>query len=615
MCGVVAVWSYQPGGGAIDQREVDTIRDSMSRRGPDGAGTWVGDQARLALAHRRLAIIGLGEQGHQPMVLDSLCRGGTGPLAVSYNGEIYNHQALRRELETGGHHFSGSSDTEVLLHLYEEEGIAIVDRLRGMFAFALWDGAARQLHLARDPLGIKPLYFADDGATIRVASQARALLESPAVAKSTDDAALAGFLVFGSIPEPRTAWTSIRALGAGSTMTIDATGNHRSQRYFSLSRLLADAETAAAFDATEAPASMFAETAQAHLVADVDVGVFLSAGIDSASLLGLASAGGRQMHAVTLGFDEFSGAADDEVPLARLVADRYDALHDVRRVSHHDFAAWLTSILSDMDQPSIDGLNTWMVAHAAASSGLKVALSGIGGDEFLAGYPTFQSVPALVRRLGAVASVPRIGPSLRQVAYPLVRSRSPKLAGVVEYADTLAHAWLLRRAVLMPWELSGVLGAERAEAALTALDIDGVLDDALRDGPRGPTATVAALEGGLYLRNQLLRDADWAGMAHSLEIRVPLTDIRLVSAVAPLLARHWTPPAGKQALAGAPNPALPPEVASRPKTGFSVPMAQWATMLPDHDRWRSVPTLAHPACRWARRWAYTVADSFAMIGP
>jgi asparagine synthase (glutamine-hydrolysing) len=624
MCGVVGVWRYGEGPGAVDVAEVEAIRDSMTARGPDGAGTWVAEGGRVVLAHRRLAIIGLGQQGHQPMVL-SRCRtdatsppGGHdgGEIAISYNGELYDYEALRRGLVARGHRFVGSSDTEVLLHLYEEDGIAMVRGLRGMFAFALWDGTTRELHLARDPLGIKPLYVADDGTTIRVASQARALLASPAVDRSSDEGALAALLVFGSIPEPRTAWGGIQSVGAGTAVTVQTGGRRSIVQYFSLARSLADAEHTAfrgppGDDSTVA--ASLAASVQAHMVADVEVGVFLSGGIDSTSILGLASAGGRELHAITLGFDEFAGSADDEAPLAEMAARRYGAHHEVVHVGRSQFASWLPTMLSDMDQPTVDGLNTWMVAQAAAASGLKVALSGMGGDEFLGGYPSFLTVPRLVRRLRSVASVPGVGPAARAVTWPVLQSRMPKAAGLIEYADTLAHGWLLRRSVFMPYELAGVLGRERATSALAALDIDGVLRAALDGGPRGGLATVAALEGGCYLRNQLLRDADWAGMAHSLEIRVPLTDVDLLATVAPSLSARWVPPAGKRVLAASPTPELPTEISERSKTGFSVPMAAWATSLADYDSWRSVPALAHPRCSWARRWAHTVAGCFGML--
>ena len=614
MCGVVGMFRYGQGERGIDPEEVLVVRDAMTTRGPDGAGVWFSEDHRVALAHRRLAIIGLGEQGAQPMALRTRCSGADDCLVVTFNGEIYNYRELRRHLEERCHHLRSQTDTEVLLHLYEEYGSEFVDFLRGMYAFALFDGRANTMLLARDPLGIKPLYLADDGDTIRVASRARALLESPSVSHATSDAALAALLVFGNIPEPLTAWSDIRAIPSGSTITIQRDGNSSVRSFYSLSEEITRAEQIPVPESVdELVRDSLSDSVNAHMVSDVDVGVFLSAGIDSSAVLGLAAEHKQSLHAVTIGFEEFAGSNVDEVPLARVVADTYGARHTVDVVTRDDFSSWLPMMLSDMDQPSIDGLNSWLVARAAASQGLKVSLSGIGGDEFLGGYSTFVTVPTWYHRLRPAASLPGLGRVSRRLSAPALRSRKPKGAGMLEYGDSLAHVWLLRRSVQAPWELPSILGRERAEAALAALDIDSILVAAISPEPQTDVGVVAALEGGLYMRSQLLRDADWAGMAHSLEIRVPLVDSFALPVLAQALTRVWTPRAGKQALGCAPNPPVPSAVMARSKTGFSLPMDEQLIDQPDYSDWRRIPTLAHPKCSWARRWSYVVACQFGMV--
>jgi asparagine synthase (glutamine-hydrolysing) len=614
MCGVVGIFRYGIGEHGVDPDEVLAIRDAMTTRGPDGAGTWFSDDRRVALAHRRLAIIGLGEQGAQPMELRPRCSGEGGSLVVTFNGEIYNYREVRRHLKERGHHLTSQTDTEVLLHLYEEYGSELVGFLRGMYAFALFDGRANTMLLARDPLGIKPLYLADDGETVRVASQTRALLRSPWVSDATSDAALAGILVFGNIPETLTAWSDISTVPSGSTITIQCDGSRIARRFFSISEEVTRAEQIpVAHPVDELVRDALSDSVKAHMVSDVEVGVFLSGGIDSSAVLGLAAANNQSLHAVTIGFDDFVGSSLDEVPFARVVADTYGARHRVDVVTREDFSTQLPAMLSDMDQPSIDGLNSWLVARAAASQGLKVALSGLGGDEFLGGYSTFVTVPSWYRRLRVPASLPRLGRASRRLLTRATRSHKPKAAGVLEYGDSLAHVWLLRRCVHAPWELPLILGHERAGAALAALDIDSILADAITPEPRTDVGVVAALEGGLYLRNQLLRDADWAGMAHSLEIRVPFVDSVVFPVLAQALTRAWKPPAGKQSLGRAPSPQLPTAVLTRSKTGFSVPMAELAVNQPDFSDWRRMPILAHPKCSWARRWSYVVACQFEMV--
>ena len=614
MCGVVGMFRYGQGERGIDPEEVLVVRDAMTTRGPDGAGVWFSEDHRVALAHRRLAIIGLGEQGAQPMALRTRCSGADDCLVVTFNGEIYNYRELRRHLEERCHHLRSQTDTEVLLHLYEEYGSQFVDFLRGMYAFALFDGRANTMLLARDPLGIKPLYLADDGDTIRVASRARALLESPSVSHATSDAALAALLVFGNIPEPLTAWSDIRAIPSGSTITIQRDGSSSVRSFYSLSEEITRAEQIPVPESVdELVRDALSDSVNAHMVSDVDVGVFLSAGIDSSAVLGLAAEHKQSLHAVTIGFEEFAGSNADEVPLARVVADTYGARHTVDVVTRDDFSSWLPMMLSDMDQPSVDGLNSWLVARAAASQGLKVSLSGIGGDEFLGGYSTFVTVPTWYHRLRPAASLPGLGRVSRRLSAPALRSRKPKGAGMLEYGDSLAHVWLLRRSVQAPWELPSILGRERAEAALAALDIDSILVAAISPEPQTDVGVVAALEGGLYMRSQLLRDADWAGMAHSLEIRVPLVDSFALPVLAQALTRVWTPRAGKQALGRAPNPPVPSAVMARSKTGFSLPMDEQLIDQPDYSDWRRIPTLAHPKCSWARRWSYVVACQFGMV--
>lgn len=617
MCGVVAIYGYSPQAPAVDPREVVAIRDHMTSRGPDGEGSWFSPDGRVGLGHRRLAIIGLGEQGAQPMVLERRCRqplSEDASVVVSYNGEIYNHVALRRELEARGHDIRTHCDTEVILHLYEEYGDRLVEHLRGMFAFALWDGLQRRLLLARDPYGIKPLYYRDDGVQVRVASQVRPLVVTDGSIR-TDEAALAAFFLFGSIPEPLTMWEGVREVPAGSWLVADAGGLHEPVAFFSLNDTLREAlREPVPDDRANHLRGALKDSVGAHLVADVEVGVFLSSGVDSAVLLGLAAEQHGRMQAVTLGFTEYSETPSDEVPLARDISHLYGARHTVATVSETDFRRSWPAIRDSMDQPSIDGVNTWLVSRAAAEAGLKVVLSGLGGDEIFAGYPSFTKVPRWARLVRVPATLPGLGRFTRRVLQGLsARGASPKVAGVLEYGTSIERLWFLWRGLFMPWELPALLGEERARHALDRLDLDQRLVAALSPDPGGNVGKIAALESSLYMRNQLLRDTDWASMAHSLEVRLPLVDARLLPQVAPVLLGERRSGDAKRLLAIAPRPRALGPVVAHSKTGFSVPLGQWLTQLDDHDSWRKVPLLNGPSCPWARRWAYIVADSFGLL--
>jgi asparagine synthase (glutamine-hydrolysing) len=564
MCGINAIFAYGSNAPPVSADEVVRVRDAMINRGPDGDGLWLSDDRRVGLGHRRLAIIDLSPEGAQPMA------SADGAVRITYNGEIFNYRALRAELEAEGRHFATESDTEVLLQLYERDGAAMVGRLRGMFALALWDERKQGLLLARDGFGIKPLYVADDGKTVRVASQVKALLAGDGIDTAPEAAGHAGFFLFGYVPEPHTLYRGIRSLPAGATMWIDGDGVGEAKVYFDPATTLAAAGETAAVDLGAA----LADSIDHHLVADVPVGVFLSAGLDSTTITGLAAKHhGAGLDTVTLGFDAFRGTADDEVPLAEAVAKIYDTRHRTRWIDGEAFQDQREALLAAMDQPTIDGVNVYFVAREAADLGLKVALSGLGGDEMFGGYDTFRQVPRLVGGLGWIPGIGAIGAGVRSLVAPLMKPFvSPKYAAVLEYAGGYGDAYMLRRGLFMPWELADLIGPDLARQGLADLDHRRRLA-ATVNGVDGAARRVTALECAWYMRSQLLRDADWAGMAHSLEIRVPLVDPFLFRQLAPALGRPGGP--DKQAMAATPVPPLPDAVRRRPKSGFAIPVRDW----------------------------------------
>lgn len=554
----------------------------MRARGPDGAGIWIDDQRRIGLAHRRLSIIDLSERGSQPMH--------SGSLSITFNGEVYNYQTLRVELEREGECFRSNSDTEVLLKLYERHGIDMFSRLRGMYAFALWDGTRRELLLARDPFGIKPLYYGNAGGCFWFASQSRALVDTGVLSNEPDTRAWTQFLLWGSIPEPRTAYSAIRSVPAGSWMRVSAErGVEPPVAHFQIARAFASSgRRATREDVREA----VLDSVRHHLIADVPVGVFLSAGIDSAAVLGVACDAGAKPETVTLGFSEFAGTAKDETPLAAEIAANYGCRHHARQVDRAEFEHDLPAILAAMDQPSIDGINTWFVAKAARELGWKVALSGLGGDELFGGYPSFRDVPMWTKWLAWARHTPRLGEFAGRMIGRLLQH--PKAQGLLRYGGTWPGAYFLRRGLFMPWEIDAErpswLPQDREAIVETLL----ALEQMLTPNPGSDHARVSVLESGAYMRNQLLRDSDWASMAHSIELRVPLVDSVLSKALGPHMPVALPGPA-KSALALAPATPLPDRIINRAKTGFETPVGQW---IKDGKSTRSEP--------WAREWARRV---------
>jgi asparagine synthase (glutamine-hydrolysing) len=610
MCGINGIYAYHYAANPVDRQELLRTRDHMAARGPDGKGEWISADSRMGFGHRRLSIIDLSEAGAQPM------QSADGKLVITFNGEIYNYRALRKDLEAKGYIFRSQSDTEVLLHLYFDKGEAMVHDLRGMFALAIWDAERRTLFLTRDPYGIKPLYYADDGWTLRFASQVKALLAGSAIAQDADPAGQVGFYLFGTVPEPFTTYRAIRALPAGATLLVNRIGAHEPHRYHSIARAYCEAECQArsrgrAISKSESRPEVreaLLDSVRHHLVADVPVGAFLSAGIDSGALVGLMRDLGQQdVQTVTLAFAEFRGRPEDEAPLAEEVARLYGARHTTRLVTQSEFNADLPRIIEAMDEPSIDGINTWFVSKAAHEMGLKVAISGLGGDELFGGYPSFRDIPRWVRLLAAPSSVPLVGKVSRMVARPLVGAfgGSPKLAGLLELGGTYAGAYLLRRGLFMPWELSHVLDPDIVREGLRRLAPLRLIARELICRPRSAHARVAALEASLYMRNQLLRDTDWASMAHGLEVRVPLVDAVLLRKIAPTVLAMTPHQAAspKAGLALSPSKPLPAGLVSRPKTGFTTPIAGWLPKCSAAAPRHNVPPTEH----WSRQWAEQIA--------
>jgi asparagine synthase (glutamine-hydrolysing) len=320
------------------------------------------------------------------------------------------------------------------------------------------------------------------------------------------------------------------------------------------------------------------------MVADVEVGAFLSSGKDSTSICSIAQElTPKPLRTVTLSFDEYRGTRHDEAPLAHRVAEEQGFRHDSRVLSREEFLAELPKMRAAMDQPTIDAFNSYFVSRAAASHGLKVALSGTGGDELFGGYTTFRKIPRFVRSMVVPSKLPLLPKAFRQLHKALIRSNpnlSPKSGSSLEYGGSYAGAYLIKRGLFLPWELPSIIGAEAAAEGLEKLKILDLFQDALGDDPGNGWTRVAILESVFLLRDQLLRDIDWAAMAHSLEVRVPLVDPYLLERIAPAVLR--THGDRKSLLVTSPRRPLPDEVLQRRKSGFTLPVKKW--LLTDRRR-------------------------------
>jgi asparagine synthase (glutamine-hydrolysing) len=575
MCGINGIVSFSAGAPPIDVDELTRTREAMHSRGPDAAGIWLSQDGRAGFGHRRLSIIDVSDRANQPMVSRE------GDLVLTFNGEIYNFNELRQELERDGELFATSSDTEVVLRMYRKFGEAMLPRLRGMFAFAIWDARTNKLFLARDPYGIKPLYYANDGKTFRFASQVKAILAGGGVSITRDPAGIAGFLLRGHVPEPFTMYESIRQLPAGSSMIVTRDGASEPRPYFSIASVLRDAVNEHRHYSDEERAAIIAdgvrESVRYHLVSDVPVGAFLSSGRDSSTIVALASETTISLQTVTLRFGEYIGTEKDEAPLAAQVAMQYGTTHRTATVSGDEFRAELPRALAAMDQPSFDGLNSYFVCKAAAELGWKVALSGTGGDELFGGYKTFRIIPRVVRMFRPFKYAPLAASAFRRIYGRMTRNParfSPKTAYTLQYCTSYEGAYLMKRGLFLPDEVASIVGEDVAREGLKRLNLLEAIRDAITPDPGTGFARIAAMESALLLRNQLLRDIDWASMAHSLEVRVPLVDAFLLRKVAPAVF-STTKRDGKELLSRSPYRPLPDAVLTRKKTGFTIPNVAW----------------------------------------
>jgi asparagine synthase (glutamine-hydrolysing) len=549
VCGICGIASTN--GSAVTDR-VAAMSATLVHRGPDSFGEF--SDGDVALAARRLSIIDL-ETGDQPIANED------GTLHVIQNGEIYNYRELRRELERAGHHFRTQGDTEVLLHLYEEHGDRFAERLRGMFAIAIWDAPHRRLVLARDRFGIKPLYYRAADNELAFASELRALPRG-----EIDLDALEAFLAFNSIPAPLTIFREIRKLPPGHLLSWEdgRVELRRFARPAPLEELREDEEA----ELVEELRSRLRDSVRAHLVSDVPVGVLLSGGVDSAFLAALAAEESSEtLRTFSIGFEERSF---DELAGARLVAERYGTQHR-ELVLRPDAALLLPALAEAFDEPFADSsaLPTYLVSQLAASD-VKVALSGEGGDELFGGYYTY-AADLLAERIGGLA----------RLARPLVE-RLPTSSSRASF-DYKAKRFV-RAAHLPPLErhhgwkeiFSPELRAELTGRS-SAFDPVSILHDRYRETEGADElARLQDVDVGIYLVDDLLVKTDRASMAHSLEARVPYLDTVVTNLALALPTRHKIRGLSKKVLLRkAAAPLLPREIVHGKKRGFSIPAAAW----------------------------------------
>src|ERR1700704_868077 len=523
MCGIAGFVNWQ---GQVGAEALTAASCAISHRGPDDAGLQIismrNGVGRVGLANRRLAILDLSSAGHQPLT-DSA----TGNW-IAYNGEVFNFHELRERLEGQGVQFSSHSDTEVILKAYVAYGENCLEHLRGMFAFAIWDNAAQKLFIARDRLGKKPLYYFIGEGFLFFASEVRALLATALIPRKINQDAVEQFLSFGSVSDPQTMVNGVMALQAGSHMTV-GNGTVAIHKYWDPAGFAAANHATKRVEESEAIAKLeplLTEAISLRMVSDVPVGVFLSGGIDSSALVAILA--GHLKQKINTFSVVFKEGDYSEAEFSTLVARRFNTEHHEINLTGEDFLASVPDALSAMDQPSIDGFNTFTISREVRRRGLKVALSGLGGDELFAGYKTFSAVPKMERLQSFEHWVPQSLRSAAARAFPGAESsdRNRKLAALIEGNGSMVHPYFLARMVFLPRKQKQLLKSGDMQAA-----IDGMLAALAPAVSLDPVNRVSYLELTNYMANTLLRDGDCMSMANGLEVRVPLLDHKLAEYV------------------------------------------------------------------------------------
>ncbi|AFZ27939.1 asparagine synthase, glutamine-hydrolyzing [Cylindrospermum stagnale PCC 7417] len=573
------------------------MQNALQHRGPDDQGIYISPNKQVAFAHTRLSIIDLSTAGHQPMSTSD------GRYWITFNGEIYNFQQLRHSLESQGEQFYSNTDTEVILKLYQRQGAECVNNLRGMFAFAIWDNQEQTCFIARDPLGIKPLYYWQSGSTLVFASEIRAILASKLLTIALSPQGLYGYLISGTVPEPYTLIEGIRCLEAGHWLHWQ-TDKLTQQQYWQINFTNA---TISLTEAKEKVRNALVDSIKNHFISDVPVGIFLSGGIDSSSVVALArqtQKGNLRTYSIAFEENEWNEGA-----LAQRIAKEFDTAHTEYKVTASLGRELLPQFLASIDQPSIDGFNTFCVSQVAHKDGTKVVLSGLGGDEIFGGYKTFQQVPNMLRWGQQLQKIQPISTGLgRGLASWGKSPRLKRLGDFLQQKPTTSAAYRSFRGIFSQRE-AWKITQHYCEDSWTKFPIweEGIFQDMnLTTNLPSLEDEVSFLELTCYMRNQLLRDSDVMSMAWSLELRVPLVDRVLLETIASIPSAMRLAPS-KQLLIQA-VPELPNWLLDRPKRGFFFPFQQWidqewSDYFPAHELSKNIDLKL-----WYRRWSLAILD-------
>ncbi len=568
MCGINGILGIKDVN--VARQKVDAMNNSLRHRGPDDEGTFVIDN--IALGHRRLSIIDLSAAGHQPM------KSYDGRYQVVYNGELYNYKELKFELtrvisgsKDKAYLFQTNTDTEVIIAAYSRWGTDCVSHFNGMFAFAIWDKETKELFIARDRLGIKPLYYSYSNNVLVFSSEIRSLLSSQLIPKKLDENSLSDYLRYQTVHAPNTIVKGVKMLMPGHYIKANA-DKVTIHNYWSLTGNISNASAGKSYDEVcKEVNNLLTKSVERRLIADVPFGAFLSGGIDSSAIVGLMSkVSSEKIKTFSVVFDE---SEFSEAKYAQLIAKKFNTDHHEIKLSPADFLEQLPNALKAMDHPSGDGPNTYVVSKVTKEAGITMALSGLGGDELFAGYDVFKRTLELNNKkwLNALPLFMRgAGGSILKTAKPGIAS--DKVAEFIKQAKLNFNTYYpLSRQVLMDEQILKLVNTPQ----LAANRVAEIINELQISDSKFQISQVTIAEISTYMQNVLLRDSDQFSMAHALEVRVPFIDYILVEYVLGIPDKYKSVASPKKLLVDALGDMLPPEIVNRPKMGFTFPWKLW----------------------------------------
>ena len=594
MCGISGIYQNKNAKNKKKLEEaVKRMNEIQKRRGPDDEGIFIDAKNNIALGHRRLSIIDLSKAGHQPMEYKDLW--------ITFNGEIYNFLELKKDLEQKGYKFKTKTDTEVILVLFAEYGEKSFAMLRGMFAFGLWDGKNQKLFLVKDRYGIKPLYYFSDEEKLIFASTVKAISGSGLIRVEKNPKAMMGFLLFGSVPLPSTTVKNVLAVPAGHYLKRSANGEEKIIKYYDSLDFFLNKSSDNFDTAVNKTKELLDRSVNYHLISDAPLGVFLSGGLDSSALAALAAEQRKNpITTISVVFDEEEFS---EKKYQKAVADKIKSDHREIKITKEDFLGSFEEIFEAMDQPTIDGVNTFFVAKAAKEAGVKTVISGLGADEIFLGYPHFRRAEFLRK----IQQLPKFLKSPLNL-FSLLGDRYSKLNYFLN--DDVLNFYLGVRGLFSPQETAKILDVGLNEVNNFIYEFNNSIlnpQSSILNSLR-PADLLSYLELQFYLQNQLLKDTDFMSMYHSIEVRVPFLDHPLVEYVISLPSRiKLGKGVNKALLVESTRDLLPREIFSRPKMGFTFPFQKWLQNSSILNSKSSILKI-----HWSRHWAREVLNKFSL---